>query len=101
MWSSKKQNKELKLKPPSFRSMMKEIISLYKPGFVKATKNSCLKRLGEGGGGGEGEISQNVVKPNGAESRKFWSHVWSQNVEHNKSTEWINEVKESVIERSK
>ena len=56
MWSSKKQNKELKLKPPSFRSMMKEIISLYKPGFVKATKNSCLKRLG-------GKLAKMLWKP--------------------------------------
>ena len=43
----KKSNKELKLKPPSFRSMVKEITSLYKTGYFKPTKNSCLKRLRE------------------------------------------------------
>ena len=63
-------------------------------GFCQSNQKLLFEKIG-------GKISQNVVKPNGEESRKFWSHVWSQNVEHNKSTEWINEVKESVIERSK
>ena len=63
-------------------------------GFCQSNQKLLFEKIGR-------KISQNVVKPNGEESRKFWSHVWSQNVERNKSTEWINEVKESVIERSK
>ena len=41
------------------------------------------------------------MKPNAEESRKLWSNIWSQNVEHNESAELINEVKENVNERRK
>ena len=49
----------------------------------------------------EGKSRQNDVRPNAEKRRKFWRDVWSQNVEHNESADWINEVKESVSERRK
>ena len=49
----------------------------------------------------DGNSRQNNVKPNAEESRKLWSNIWSQNVEHNESAELINEVKENVNERRK
>ena len=48
----------------------------------------------------EKKSRQNDVKTN-AESRTFWSDIWSQNAEDNEGTEWINEVKKSVSERKK
>ena len=44
---------------------------------------------------------QNDVKPSAEESRKFWSNIWSQNVEHDINAEWISKFKESVSERRK
>ena len=66
--------------------MMKEITNLYKTGYYKPTKNYCLKKI-------EGKSRENDVKINAEESRKFWSDIWSQNVEHHESAKWINEVK--------
>ena len=41
------------------------------------------------------------MKPDAEESRKFRSDFWSQNVEHNESAEWNNEIKEKISERRK
>ena len=49
----------------------------------------------------EGKSRQRNIKPNAEESRKLWSNICSPNAEHNKSAEWINEVKESVSKRRK
>ena len=43
----------------------------------------------------EKKSRQNDVKTN-AESRTFWSDIWSQNAEDNEGAEWINEVKKKV-----
>ena len=49
----------------------------------------------------EGKSWQRNIKPNAEESRKLWSNICSPNVEHNRSAEWISEVKESVSKRRK
>ena len=62
--------------------------------FAQTTQKLLFEKI-------EGKSRQSDVKPNAEESRNFWSNIWSQTVEHNESTEWISEVKESVSERRK
>ena len=67
MWSLKKQNKELKLKPPSFRSIKKEIFNCKSQVISKQPKFLFGKIKGKG--------RKSVVKTNVEESRKFSSDI--------------------------
>ena len=42
------------------------------------------------------ELNDEVIKentvPNADESRKFWSEIWDNPVEHNDDAEWLREI---------
>ena len=39
--------------------------------------------------------NENVI-PDGDESKKFWSDIWSVGKEHNRSAEWLNNIKKDI-----
>lgn len=47
-----------------------------------------------------GNSGENVV-PNAEEAREFWSEIWSQDVEHNKNAEWIQDIKSDLQNKPK
>ena len=44
--------------------------------------------------GQEGKVDK--VIPDADESIKFWSEIWDNGIEHNKDSEWLNEVKQGI-----
>ena len=36
------------------------------------------------------------LKPDGEQTKKFWSEIWSKPSQHNRNAEWLNNLKEEI-----
>ena len=45
---------------------------------------------------GESEKGEETVIPDGQEAKTFWTDVWGQEVEHNKNSTWLREIKKDM-----
>ena len=54
----------------------------------RTDQNRFYKELNGDNGGGE--------SPDKEEARNFWGSIWSKDIKHNESAEWINDIKEQL-----
>ena len=50
---------------------------------------------------GESEKGEETVIPDGQEAKTFWTDVWGQEVEHNKNSTWLREIKKDMNGKNK